>query len=372
MTPAVAQHSLMTRALLLVVVVVILTAGGIYLLTDSFRGTSAPGGATVTFNRDIAPIVYRSCIVCHRPGESAPFSLLTYTEARKRAGLITALTTSRVMPPWLPARGGIEFLGERGLSDEEIALIRLWVEQGAAEGDAADLPPLPEFTRGWQLGEPDLILTMEDAFSVPAEGFDVYRNFVLPIPVSTPRWVKAVELRPGNPRVVHHAVMQVDRSRSSRRRDEEDAGPGFSGMDLAGSEAPGGQSLGWTPGKLPIVDERFAWRLGTGQRHGPAVAYAALRQARAGGAEDRSLLHRPTTHQAGILAADAQRQHRHPRWGWRLRYRGFTHAAGGGGNSGDLSPCTLPGQKHRGLRHPARWPQAMAYQHPEMGFQLAG
>ena len=252
----------MTRALLLVVV--ILTAGGIYLLTDSFRGTSAPGGATVTFNRDIAPIVYGNCIVCHRPGESAPFSLLTYTEARKRAGLITALTTSRFMPPWLPARGGVEFLGERGLSDEEIALIRLWVEQGAAEGDAADLPALPEFTRGWQLGEPDLILTMEDTFSVPAEGADVYRNFVLPIPVSTPRWVKAVELRPGNPRVVHHAVMQVDRSRSSRRRDEEDAEPGFSGMDLAGSEAPGGQSLGWTPGKLPIVDERLAWRLEPG------------------------------------------------------------------------------------------------------------
>jgi Flp pilus assembly protein TadD len=252
----------MRRAALLALV--ILVAGGLYLLNDIFRDSVVPEPATVTFNRDIAPIVYRNCIVCHRPGESAPFSLLTYAEARKRAGLITALTTSRFMPPWLPARGEVEFLGERGLRDEEIALIRRWVEQGAVEGDPADLPPLPKFTRGWQLGEPDLILTMEDAFSVPAEGVDVYRNFVLPIPVSTPRWVKAVELRPGNPRVVHHAVMQVDRSRSSRRRDEEEAGPGFSGMDLAGSEAPGGQSLGWTPGKLPIVDERLAWWLEPG------------------------------------------------------------------------------------------------------------
>jgi tetratricopeptide (TPR) repeat protein len=248
----------------LLLTAVILTAGGIYLLTDGIRDSSAPQNATVTFNRDIAPIVFRNCTVCHRPGEAAPFSLLAYAEAKKRAGLIAALTTSRDMPPWLPERGRVEFLGERGLDDDEIALIRLWVEQGAVEGDPADLPPLPEFTQGWQLGEPDLILTMEDAFSVPAEGVDVYRNFVLPIAVSTPRWVKAVELRPGNRRVVHHAVMQVDRSRSSRRRDEEDAGPGFSGMDLAGSEAPGGQSLGWTPGKLPIVDERLAWRLEPG------------------------------------------------------------------------------------------------------------
>ncbi len=248
----------------LLLTAVILTAGGIYLLTDGIRNSSTPRDATVTFNRDIAPIVFRNCVVCHRPGEAAPFSLLAYTEAKERAGLIATFTTSRYMPPWLPERGRVEFLGERGLDDDEIALIRLWVEQGAAEGDPADLPPLPAFTQGWQLGEPDVILTMEDTFSVPAEGVDVYRNFVLPIPVSTPRWVKAVELRPGNRRVVHHAVMQVDRSRSSRRRDEEDAEPGFPGMDMAGSEAPGGRSLGWTPGKLPVVDERLAWRVEPG------------------------------------------------------------------------------------------------------------
>jgi tetratricopeptide (TPR) repeat protein len=178
--------------------------------------------------------------------------------------LITALTTSRFMPPWLPEHGDVEFLGERGLSDEEIARIRRWVEQGAVEGDAADLPPLPAFTEGWQLGEPDVILSMPEPFTVPAEGVDVFRNFVLPIPVSTPRWVKAVELRPGNPRVVHHAVMQVDRSRASQRRDEEDPRPGFPGMDMAGSGPPGGQLLGWTPGKIPIVDERLAWRLEPG------------------------------------------------------------------------------------------------------------
>jgi tetratricopeptide (TPR) repeat protein len=244
--------------------VAILIGVSMVVFTDRAPEPLPAVSATVTFNRDIAPILFRNCVVCHRPGESAPFSLLEYTEARKRASLIAALTASRFMPPWLPARGEIAFVGERGLDDDAIARIRQWVEQGAVEGDPADLPPRPRFTEGWQLGEPDVILEMPESFTVPAEGVDVFRNFVLPIPVSTPRWVKAVELRPGNPRVVHHAVMQVDRSRSSRRRDEEDAVPGFSGMDMAGSEPPGGQSIGWTPGKVPIVDERLAWRLEPG------------------------------------------------------------------------------------------------------------
>jgi tetratricopeptide (TPR) repeat protein len=239
-------------------------AAGIYYLVDGDRASTGRDDATVTFSRDIAPIVYRNCVVCHRPGESAPFSLLSYAQAKKRAGLIAALTTSRFMPPWLPARGEVAYLGERGLSEEAIARIRAWVEQGAVEGDPADLPAIPRFTEGWQLGEPDMIVTVQTPFTVPAEGVDVFRNFVLPIPVSTRRWVKAVELRPGNPRVVHHAVMQVDRSRSSRRRDEEDAVPGFSGMDMAGSEPPGGQLIGWTPGKIPIVDERLAWQVEPG------------------------------------------------------------------------------------------------------------
>lgn len=244
--------------------IAIAASAGVYYLAEIERRAPGAGAASVTFNRDIAPIVYRNCVVCHRPGESAPFSLLSYAEAKKRAGLIAAVTASRYMPPWLPAGGGASFLGERGLSEEEIARIRAWVEQGAVEGDAADLPPPPRFTEGWQLGEPDMVVTMDTPFTVPADGVDVFRNFVLPIPVSTPRWVAAVELRPGNPRVVHHAVMQVDPSRSSRRRDEEDAAPGFSGMDMAGSEPPGGQLIGWTPGKIPIVDERLAWRLEPG------------------------------------------------------------------------------------------------------------
>lgn len=242
----------------------VLSASGVYLFTMSPLEPPADAGTRITFNRDIAPIVFENCVVCHRPGESAPFSLLDYAQAKKRAGLIAALTSSRFMPPWLPQHGVVDFAGERGLSNEEITRIRTWVEQGAAQGDPADLPALPQFTEGWQLGEPDMVVSMQTPFTVPAAGNDVFRNFVLPIPVATPRWVKAVELRPGNARVVHHAVMQVDPSRSSQRRDEEDAEPGFAGMDMAGSEPPGGQLLGWTPGKIPIVDERLAWRLEPG------------------------------------------------------------------------------------------------------------
>ena len=140
----------------------------------------------------------------------------------------------------LEVAGAVQAGGE-----EEVAL-----EQGAAEGDPADLPSPPEFIEGWQLGEPDVVVTMQEDYVLPAEGVDVFRNFVLPIPVSKPRWVKAVELRPGNPRIVHHGLVQVDRSRSSRRLARQGAGcrrlrP--SRESMRNTRAPGG----------PVAMERF-------------------------------------------------------------------------------------------------------------------
>lgn len=220
--------------------------------------------ATVTFNEHVAPILFRHCAGCHRPGESGPFSLLTYEDASKRAGLIAAVTASRYMPPWLPAAGGPPFLGERRLSDRQIALLAQWAAEGAPEGAQIQPPPAPAFTRGWQLGEPDLVVEMPEPYALTPEGTDVFRNFAIPIPVTSTRWVKAVELRPGNPKVVHHGVIQIDGSRASRRRDEQDPGPGFGGMDLGAAENPGGQLLGWTPGKVPVDDPRMAWRLDPG------------------------------------------------------------------------------------------------------------
>src|SRR4029079_11143303 len=141
----------------------------------------APATPTaVTFSEDIAPILYQHCVTCHRPGEVAPFPLITFEDAVKRGTSLVKVTESRVMAPVHAAHGHGEFADERRLSDPQIAAIRAWVAHGMPRGDAAKMPPLPTFTDGWQLGTPDLILEMPDAFEVPAGGPDVYRNFVLP------------------------------------------------------------------------------------------------------------------------------------------------------------------------------------------------
>jgi tetratricopeptide (TPR) repeat protein/mono/diheme cytochrome c family protein len=226
---------------------------------------SAAPAAPPTFTRDIAPIIQEHCATCHRPGESAPFDLLTYDDVRKRGRQIVMVTESRYMPPWLPAPGPHAFVDARGLTDEQIAMIAQWVKDGAVEGDPADLPPAPTWTEGWQLGEPDLVVSMDETYVLRAEGTDVFRNFVLPIPIDRARWVRAVELRPGNPKVVHHAVMQIDDTGSTRRLDEMDPGPGFEGMNMGRSHPPDGHFLGWTPGKQPFDGGAdMAWRLRKG------------------------------------------------------------------------------------------------------------
>src|SRR5215469_15947181 len=130
--------------------------------------------AQVTFNRDIAPILFHSCATCHRPGEAAPFSLLTYSDVKKHARQIADVTKSRAMPPWLPEPQQLRFADEQRLSNEEIDGITKWAEQGAVEGDPKDLPPTPQFVEGWRLGKPDLILTATKALTLPPSGTDTY------------------------------------------------------------------------------------------------------------------------------------------------------------------------------------------------------
>lgn len=235
--------------------------------TPSASGTPAGDGtpAVVTFAEHVAPIVFRSCAPCHRPGESAPFPLLTYADVGPRARQIAEVTRSGYMPPWLPSAGHGEFSGDRSLAPEAIATIKRWAENDAPEGDPALTPPIPKVTPGWQLGEPDLIVRMGEPFRVPAEGQDVFRNFVIPLPVERTRFVQAVELRPGNNRVVHHAIMEIDRTSASRDFDARDEEPGFPGMHMPGSDPPAGHFLGWTPGKVPRrVPEGMAWPLQRG------------------------------------------------------------------------------------------------------------
>jgi len=220
-----------------------------------------------TFYRNIAPIIYQNCSTCHRPGESGPFSLLSYDDVKRHASQIAAVTKSHFMPPWLPEAGHGDFEEERRLSAAQIQLIQNWVKQGALPGRPADGPPPPKFNSEWTLGPPDLILHVAQPYTLAAEGPEVFWNFVIPVPVNTTRWVKAMEVRPGNAKVFHHANVIIDRSGSALRK-ESSPGAGFSGMDLTVEEDtfdPDGHFLSWKPGSPPVVEpEGMAWRADPG------------------------------------------------------------------------------------------------------------
>jgi tetratricopeptide (TPR) repeat protein len=227
---------------------------------DSPSGRAARGdskaASSPTYTRDIAPILFRSCAPCHRPGEAAPFSLLTYADAKSHARLIEEVTKRRIMPPWLPAADDPKFADDLRLSDADIARLREWAESGAAEGNPVDLPPAQKFVEGWQLGKPDVIVKATKAYSLGASGSDVYWNFVFRAPVDRPRWLKAIEIRPGDKRLVHHANVMVDRGQTARLQ-EKNPGEGFGGMELTiESELfdPDSHFLFWKPGSAPYVE----------------------------------------------------------------------------------------------------------------------
>jgi hypothetical protein len=206
----------------------------------------------VTYNEHIGPLMLNRCASCHRPGEAAPFSLLTYDEAKKRASQIAEVTARRYMPPWLPEPGLLKFEGDRSLTEKEIRLIQRWAESGAVEGEGKLRGPGRPATTNheWQLGPPDLIVTMPEAYQLPASGRDVYRNFVIPVPLTSNRLVKAFEFKPGG-RSVHHAFVRIDRGRESRRLDAKDPEPGFGGMHTPPTvQSPEGFFLSWQPGKV--------------------------------------------------------------------------------------------------------------------------
>jgi tetratricopeptide (TPR) repeat protein len=231
------------------------------ILPTALAQDRAPG-TTPTFASDVAPIIFESCSGCHRPGESGPFDLLTYEDVRKRANQIMYVTQSGFMPPWLPEEGHGEFVGERRLTREQIATLASWAKGGTPLGDPAVIPALPEWTEGWQLGEPDLVIKMEEPYVLAAAGTEVFRNFVIPIPVGSRKYVRAVELRPGNPKVVHHAIMRTDETRSSRLQASLDPEPGFGDMNMGDAVQPDGYLLGWTPGNQPDPGaDGFAWTL---------------------------------------------------------------------------------------------------------------
>jgi tetratricopeptide (TPR) repeat protein/mono/diheme cytochrome c family protein len=219
----------------------------------------------VTYTRHIAPILLERCTECHRPGGGAPFSLLTYEDAQRRAGQIAEVTRRRDMPPWKPvADHGGPFLGDRRLSHQQIDAIARWVDLGTPEGNPADRPALNVRPEGWRFGVPDLVVHLPRPYVLPAESSDVFRNFAIPLPVAESRCVRGIEFRPGS-QVVHHANMLIDRTRTSRRFDDQDPEPGYDGPLPPDAEYPDGHFLGWTPGQAPaFLPEDMCWRLEAG------------------------------------------------------------------------------------------------------------
>jgi len=196
------------------------------------------------FTKDIAPILYKNCVSCHHEGEVAPFALIRYEDVRKRVALIAQVTRSRTMPPWKPVEGYNHFAGERRLSAVQIATIQRWVAAGAPEGDRANLPAPPVFPEGWRLGIPDLVVTLPKPVEIPADGPDVYQCFVVPMGVAQNRYIKAVEFRPSNRRVVHHALLFTDASHIAHQAQY----PCFGSIGLLPTLGIGG----WSPGNEPI------------------------------------------------------------------------------------------------------------------------
>jgi tetratricopeptide (TPR) repeat protein len=232
------------------------------------RAAQRPAGGKepqLTFYRDIAPIIDTHCSSCHRPDGVAPFSLLSYRDVKQRATSIGSVVTRRIMPPWKPEREKGEFVGERVIADGQVKLIQDWIAQGTAEGVPEDRPPEPRWIPGWQLGTPDVVVTMAEPYILRPGGADAFRTFVIPIPLSATRYVKALEFKPGNPRVVHHANVGIDRTRSSRYLDSRDPGPGYTGGMAPEARYPEGYLLGYTPGQVPHTEpDGMAWRLDRG------------------------------------------------------------------------------------------------------------
>jgi mono/diheme cytochrome c family protein len=218
-----------------------------------------------TFAKDVAPVIFEACSSCHRPGGPGPFSLLTHDEVRRHATQIVQVTKSRFMPPWKADAENGPFVGQRRLSDREIALIEAWVEAGAPAGTARETPNAPPATDGWQLGTPDLVVTIPAPYSLPAEPTDVFRIFAIPLPTDRERYVRGIEFLPGNARVVHHANIRLDYTASTRTLDTADPSPGYDGLMPRTAVYPDGHFLGWTPGQLaPLVPSTFAWTLQPG------------------------------------------------------------------------------------------------------------
>lgn len=233
-----------------------------YALTCAQSRANEP---KITYANTIARIVYDKCASCHRPGQSGPFSLLTYSDVSQHAATMASVIDSGYMPPWKAVHTGIEYSADRRLTAEQKKLIADWIAADCPQGNPADIPAPPRFPSDWALGKPDMVIKMDQPFEVPASGRDIYRSFIFPVNLPEDKWIKAIELRPTARGAVHHALFFVDDAVNAARPRDRDGQPGFRGMNFLGAnpanileQAPdrmsgglGGYVPGATTSKLP-------------------------------------------------------------------------------------------------------------------------
>ncbi|HTS77727.1 MAG TPA: hypothetical protein VMG40_16065 [Bryobacteraceae bacterium] len=216
------------------------------LMCASAAVMAAPNNAPVTFNKDVLPIVEKRCQDCHRPGEAAPFSLLTYKDARPWARSIRQAVVTKKMPPWFADPSVGHFSNDRSLTQREIDTLVAWVDGGAKEGDPKDAPAPRTFVEGWNIGKPDLVLQMPNAFDVPARGTIEYQYVILPTGLTEDKWVTKVEVRPEARSAMHHVIAYVREPGSKWFADEKP------GVVFIPPKGQGGGALGiggYVPGE---------------------------------------------------------------------------------------------------------------------------
>jgi len=212
-----------------------------------------PSFGQYTFTQDIAPIIYNHCTQCHREGEIGPIPLTNYQEVSQYGAMIAYATSSGHMPPWSPDPEYTTFIGQNVLTDEEIEMIHQWVLTGMAEGDPQLEPELPEFPQGSQIGEPDMVITMDQPYFHEGDWTDQYQVFVLPLDLDQERDVRAIEVRPGNASIAHHAILALDTTSTGELLDAGDPEYGYESFGGFGFNPANPMLTAWVPGTRPQI-----------------------------------------------------------------------------------------------------------------------
>jgi hypothetical protein len=234
--------------------------------SDASGNSNAVVTFSPTFSKDVAPILHAKCATCHRPGEMAPMSLMTYREVRPWAKSIREKVVSREMPPWYADPNHGQWANDASLTEQQIATIRAWVDGGVKEGDPSDLPPAPKFSdTGWKFGQPDAVFSLTEEASIPADGTVPYRYWAVPTNFTEDKYVQFAEIKRGEPSVVHHVIVSVrepdqgplppagEIKFGQQRVNPEDPQQRQQQQAQRRGNNPDGMLLGWAPGMSPLT-----------------------------------------------------------------------------------------------------------------------